>query len=84
MSVIQFKNPPAPKKAPPRQPSDRTQGVLDALMARPGEWALITEDTYPATTTWWKKQPGIEAKSSTIGKPKGKCDTYARWVGVKK
>ncbi len=83
MSSIQFKNPPAPKKAPGRLRSSRTQGVIDALAARPGEWALITEDTYPATTTWWKKQPGIEAKSSTIDKPKGKVDVYARWVGVK-
>lgn len=83
MTTIQFKNPPERKPREARPHSARTQGVLDALAARPGEWALITEDTSPATTTWWRKQPGIEAKSSTIGKPKGKVDVYARWVGVK-
>lgn len=80
--TIQFKNPPASTTRPTRR-SPETQAVFDALQARPGEWALLREDTYPATTTWWKKQPGIEAKSSTIGKPKGKVDVYARWVGVK-
>ena len=81
VTTIQFKNPPERKAAAKRPHTPRTQGVLDALAARPGEWALITEDTYPATTSWWKKQPGIEAKSSTIDKPKGKVDVYARWVG---
>ena len=81
--MIEFKTPPEPKNMTQRRGA-RTQAILDALTARPGEWALIKEDTYPATTSWWKKQSGIEAKSSTIGKPKGRVDVYARWVGDKK
>lgn len=80
--MIEFKNPPEP--APPvRRIGAGTQAILDALQARPGEWALIKEDCNPNTTTWWKKCPGVEAKSSTIGKPKNRVDVYARWVGTK-
>lgn len=79
--MIEFKNPPTAKVV--RRVGPETQAILDALKARPGQWALIKEDTNPNTTSWWKKRPGIEAKSSTIGKPKNRVDVYARWVGAK-
>lgn len=78
--TIEFKNPPSAKKAV--RVGTETQAVLDALQSRPGEWALIKKDVNPNSTTWWKKRPGIEAKSSTIGKPKNRVDVYARWVGT--
>jgi len=78
--TIEFKNPPARKKVEPRVGAE-TQSIIDALQSRPGEWALIKKDVNPNSTTWWKKRPGIEAKSSTIGKPKNRVDVYARWIG---
>lgn len=80
--MIEFKNPPV-SEARKRGIGKDTLAIIAALKARPDEWALIKRDTYPNTTTWWKKRPGIQAKSSTIGKPKGMCDVYARWVGEK-
>ena len=77
---IEFKNPPV-SAASKRGPGAENAAIIDALKARPGQWALIKEDTYPNATAWWKKRPGIEAKSSTIGHDKNKCDIYARWVG---
>jgi hypothetical protein len=78
--MIEFKNPPSRKKQE-RRVGTETQAILDALMARPGEWALIKEDVNVNASTWWKKRPGIEARASTVDKPKNKCDVYARWVG---
>lgn len=79
--TIEFKNPPE-STASKRGNGEETQAIIDALQARPGEWALIRKDVNPNATAWWKKKPGIEAKSSTIDKPKNKVDIYARWVGV--
>lgn len=79
MNIV-FKNPPT-SDAPGRGTSPEVQAVIDALKARPGEWALIKEDVNVNVSTWWKKRPGLEAKASTIGKAKSKCDVYARWVG---
>ena len=78
--TIEFRNPPVGKTTS-RGIGSETQAIIDALRSRPGQWALIKSDVNPNTTQWWKKRPGIEAKSSTIGKPKNKCDVYARWVG---
>ena len=78
--TIEFKNPPKPKGWV-RGPGTETTAVTEALKARPGEWALIKKDVNVSASTWWKKRPGIEAKASTIGHPKGRCDIYARWVG---
>lgn len=79
MSVT-FQNPPAPAKWV-HPVSEATQAILDALQSRPGEWALIKENVNVNVSTWWKKRPGIEAKASTVGKTKNKCDVYARYVG---
>lgn len=78
--MIEFKNPPK-STAPKRGIGTETQAIIDALKARPGEWALIKKDVNVGVSTWWKKRTGIAAKASTIGHPKGKCDVYARWVG---
>jgi len=78
--VIEFRNPPVGKKTK-RGLGKETLEVVAALKARPGEWALIKRDVYVNTTSFWKKMPGVEAKSSTIDKPKNICDVYARWVG---
>lgn len=61
--------------------SPETQAIIDALMSKPGEWALIKKDVNVNASTWWKRRPGLEAKASTAGKPKNKCDVYARYVG---
>jgi hypothetical protein len=79
--TIEFKNPPV-SEISKRGLGAETQSVIDALKARPGEWALIKKDVNPSVSTWCKKHAGIEAKASTIGHPKGKCDVYARWVGA--
>jgi hypothetical protein len=78
--AIEFKNPPLGKTTT-RSVSSETQAIIEALRGRPGEWALIKQDVSISATTWWKKRPGLEARSSTIGKAKNKCDVYARWVG---
>ena len=78
--MIEFKNPPVGATTK-RSIGAETQAVIDELKARPGEWALIKTNVNPSVSTWWKKRAGIEAKASTIGHPKGKCDVYARWVG---
>jgi hypothetical protein len=78
---LTWQNPPARKKQTYTSRPE-TQAIIDALKSRPGEWALIKKDVSVNTTTWWKKRPGIEAKSSTMGKPQGKCDVYARYVGI--
>ena len=78
--MIEFKNPPsAGKNTGPRQ---ATLDILNALQSRPGEWALIKRDVTPAAMTIWKRRENIEVRSSSIGKPKGKCDLYARWIGA--
>ena len=78
--AIQWKTPPvAPKQG--YSPEAETQEIMDALRSNPGNWALIKEDTYPNTTSRWKKRPGFEAKSSKVGKTNGKGDVYARYVG---
>ncbi|KQQ97995.1 hypothetical protein ASF74_14770 [Arthrobacter sp. Leaf145] len=79
MSVT-FQNPPAPTKWV-KPVSEETQAILDELQSRPGEWALIKENVNVNVSTWWKKRQGIEAKASTVGKAKNKCDVYARYVG---
>lgn len=79
MSTIKFQNPPTTNYERPIGPEK--QAVLDTLKGRPGEWALIRENVNVNVSTWWKKQHGIQAKASTIGKDKGKCDVYARYVG---
>jgi len=78
--TIEFKNPPVSEK-PGRGIGPETQATINALKARPGEWALIKKDVNPSVSTWWKKRAGIEAKASTIGHAKGRCDVYARWIG---
>jgi len=78
--AIEFKNPPKGKTTA-RGVGPETQAIIDALRSRPGEWALIKQDVNPNITQSWKRRPGIEAKSSTVGKPKNKCDVYARWIG---
>jgi hypothetical protein len=78
---IEFKNPPV-SEAKKRGAGADTLAVIEALKSRPGEWALIKQDVNVNACSWWKKREGIEAKASTIGKPKNKCDVYARWVGV--
>jgi hypothetical protein len=83
MIDIEFKNPPK-STAPGRGYGPETADIIAALTARPGEWALIKKDVNVNTTQWWKKLPGIEAKSSTIDKPKNRCDVYARYVGTTK
>lgn len=81
MSIeIEFKNPPA-RTEWKREVSPETAAILATLEAHPGEWALIKKDVNVSVSTWWKKRPGLEAKASTIGKPKSKCDVYARYVG---
>lgn len=80
--TIEFKNPPKPSKPAGKPIGAETQAIIDALKARPGEWALIKKDVNPNTSSWWKKRPGVEAKASTIGHAKNKCDVYARWVGT--
>ncbi|MDN4644969.1 hypothetical protein [Arthrobacter sp. PsM3] len=77
--MIEFKNPP---KNPGRGIHPETQAILDALQSRPGEWALIKTDVSAAAGTNWKKREGFEVRSSSIGKPRGKWDIYARWIGV--
>ena len=79
--TLKFQAPPKTKYVRPLGPE--TQAVMDQLQANPGEWALIKENVNVSVSTWWKRRPGIEAKASTIGKPKSKCDVYARWVGGK-
>lgn len=83
MIQIEFKNPPV-TEAKKRGMGADTLAVIEALKARPGEWALIKKDVNVNAASWWKKRPGIEAKSSTIGKPKNRCDVYARYVGESK
>ena len=78
--TIEFKNPPAQRG---RGRSTETQAILDALHSRPGEWALIKTDVSAAAGTNWKKHEGLEVRVTSIGKPNGKWDVYARWVGVK-
>ena len=80
MNIV-FKNPPTPNR---RGPSPETQGIIVALKARPGEWALVKEDVSAAAGTAWKKRDGFQVKVSSIGKPEGKWDIYARWVGEAK
>ena len=80
--MIEFKDPPKPSRRAGRDIGPETRSIIVALKSRPDEWALIKEDVFVSASTWWKKRPGIEAKASTIGKPKGKCDVYARWVGT--
>lgn len=76
--MIEFKNPPAQNR---RGVSQETQDIIDALRSRPGDWALIKKDSTASIATFWNKKPGIEAKSSSIGKKNGKSDIYASWVG---
>ena len=78
--MIVFKNPPQSAHGN-SGPRDKTVQILSALQSRPGEWALIKEDVSAATGTLWNKRPGIEARSSSIGKTNGRYDIYARWVG---
>jgi hypothetical protein len=77
--TIEFKNPPVSRG---RGVAEETQLIIDALQARPGEWALIKRDVSTASASAWNKREGFEARASSIGKPKGKWDVYARWVGI--
>jgi len=81
--VIEWKNPPA-KPEQPGKIGPENLAIMEALKDNAGTWALIKRDTYPSVTTWWKKLPGYEAKSSGVGKENGKWDVYARYVGNKR
>jgi len=76
---IEFKNPPARTV---RGQAPETTAILDALQSRPGDWALIKTDVSAAAGSAWSKRDGIEVRVTSIGKPKGKWDIYARWVGT--
>lgn len=77
---VTWQEPPArPKQT--YTPDPETIAIIEALQANPGKWALIKTDTYPNITSRWKKRPGIEAKSSNVGKDNGKWDVYARYIG---
>lgn len=78
--MIEFKNPPTAGKS--RGRGAETDLIIAALKSRPGEWALIKTDVTASSATPWKKREGIEARSSSVGKPEGKADIYARWVGT--
>ena len=78
--MIEFKNPPTSNGR--KGPREKTQIILDALQSRPGEWALIKKDVTASSGTNWKKREGLEVRVSSIGKPEGKWDIYARWVGT--
>lgn len=77
--TIEFKNPPA---STGRGIAAETLIIISTLQSRPGEWAVIKTDVSPATGHLWSKRDGIEVRTSSIGKPKGKVDVYARWVGT--
>lgn len=78
--TIEFKNPPTSDAR--KGPRGETLSIIAALQSRPGEWALIKADVSAAVGTQWKQREGLEVRTSSIGKPKGKWDIYARWVGT--
>lgn len=72
-------------QAPPAKTVVRRKGgvraqFIEALKARPGEWAIYGGPQYASVGTELKRAyPGVDACSRK--RPDGKFDVYARWIG---
>lgn len=82
LKVIQFKAPP-PQKVRQRRNNWKLELEL-ALKQRPGVWALVAVDTYPAKGSEFKDDPAYELRRDYRYSARNKCDLYMRYVGEKR
>lgn len=75
MTEIEWAEPPGPIYS---RGTAAIQATVEALKQRPGQWAIILRNTHAARGDRYKKM-GCEVTTRSAGKPKGKCDIYARW-----
>lgn len=71
-----------PEGVGPGKPSMKWAPRLEAIKERPGEWALIGEDTPTSVRTWLQRRhPGFEfAQRGVVDSRAAKL--YARYVGT--
>ena len=90
MNVIRWEDPPAEHGNARPKPS-KYQPIADALRARPGEWAVVTERRTPGSAGGFAAHirtggtpfgPAGQFEAKTIGPAQGStCKVYARFVG---
>lgn len=76
MSEIKWETPAAAASGPGSK--SRYAGIVEQLQARPGQWAVVSENASPTITRYLRDRYGLEAMSR--GVKNGRAEKiYARW-----
>ena len=78
MDEIEWGAPPPPKPSGGRHGQGRTQSFVDALKARPGEWAKYPK---PLRSTSAYRRNFRDVEWTSRKRADGKFDVWGRWVG---